>query len=422
MDTSTPLTGLAVYLQKNGHDVRWYTSGFYADKLQKLMIRHYGFKKALDVRVSNVDEVFPERRAIKNQIKKLSFDLINTFILRGPEYFEDIEEIHENFPFDLVICDCAFVAIPFVKEKLKKPVLSIGVLPLIETSKDLSPMGLGLPPSNLFLGRIKQNLLRLAADKILFGKPNRLISSLLTRHGLKMEGSNVFDMMVRKSTLLLQSGTPGFEYKRSDLGKNIRFIGALLPHGSAKTKEWNHEKLMRYKKVILVTQGTAEKDVSKLLVPTLEAFQNSEYLVVVTTGGTGTEELRKRYAYDNIIIEDFIAFSAVMPFASVYITNGGYGGVMLSITNELPMVVAGVHEGKNEVNARVGYFQLGVNLNTETPTPQQLKFGVERVMRDPVYKTNVKKLGAEFSMFNTNELVAHYIDEVLKSSKFTQAV
>ena len=29
----------------------------------------------------------------------------------------------------------------------------------------------------------------------------------------------------------------------------------------------------------------------------------------------------------------------------------GYGGVMLGIENQLPLVVAGLHEGKNEINA-----------------------------------------------------------------------
>jgi hypothetical protein len=39
-----------------------------------------------------------------------------------------------------------------------------------------------------------------------------------------------------------------------------------------------------------------------------------------------------------------------MPFCHVYVTNGG---VLLSIQNKLPLVTAGVHEGKNEINARL---------------------------------------------------------------------
>jgi hypothetical protein len=39
------------------------------------------------------------------------------FILRSEEYYEDIKAIHEEFSFDVMVCDVAFSAIPFVKEK-----------------------------------------------------------------------------------------------------------------------------------------------------------------------------------------------------------------------------------------------------------------------------------------------------------------
>ena len=130
----------------------------------------------------------------------------------------------------------------------------------------------------------------------------------------------------------------------------------------------------------MVTQGTVEKDVEKLLVPTLEAFKNTDTLVVCTTGGSKTKELKERFPHSNIIIEDFIPFDSIMPYAKVYVTNGGYGGVMLGIENKLPMVVAGVHEGKNEICARVGYFKLGINLKTEKPTITQIKKAVEKVI------------------------------------------
>ena len=85
-----------------------------------------------------------------------------------------------------------------------------------------------------------------------------------------------------------------------------------------------------------------------------------------------------------------------MPYADVYVTNGGYGGVLLSIQNQLPMVVAGVHEGKNEINARVGYFKLGINLKTEKPSALQLRKSVEEILSSDVYSQNVKRLSEEF--------------------------
>jgi len=409
-----PLTGLAKYLQKQGHDVRWYSASLYEEKINKLKIPYYPFVKAMDVNGDNIDTLFPERKKYKSTVAKLNFDLINFFILRSTEYLEDIQKIHATFPFDIMICDVAFSAIPFVREKMNIPVVSVGVFPLMETSKDLAPTGLGMIPSTSFFGRIKQQVLHFVADKVLFAKPNKVMLDLLKKYDIESGSSNVFDLLVKKSSLVLQSGTPGFEYRRSDLGKNIRFIGSLLPHVQHTQEPWFDERLNQYEKIILVTQGTVEKDVEKILVPTLEAFKDSkEHLVVATTGGSKTLELKVRYPYANIIIEDFIPFSHIMPYADVYVTNGGYGGVMIGIQNQLPLVVAGVHEGKNEINARIGHFKLGINLGTEKPSPVQMKFAVEKVLTENTYRKNIISLAKEFEEYDSEELCETYIHELI---------
>ncbi len=411
-----PLTGIAFHLKSLGYDVRWYTSFKYADKIKRLDIPHYPLKKALDISAGEIDDVFPERKNHKGKVAKLSYDLIHAFILRAPEYYEDIKEIYKSFTFDLLIADVAFTGLPFVKELMNVPAIAIGIIPIPETSKDLPPTGLGMMPSNTFFGRLKQAFLRFVADKVLFKKPNEVLYKLLNDYGITPEG-NLFDTNVRKATLLLQSGTPGFEYYRSDLSKNVRFVGALLPYTKKKTTTWFDDKLLNYDKVILVTQGTVETDINKIIVPTLEAFKNSEYLVIATTGGSGTTALKARYSQENIIIEDFIPFDDIMPYADVYITNGGYGGVMLGIQNNLPLVVAGVHEGKSEINARIGYFKLGINLKTEKPTPDQVKNAVQEIFNSRVYAENVTALNKEFSTYNPQELCASYVAEILGVQK-----
>lgn len=414
----SPLTGIAKQLQNSGYDVRWYTSAIYAEKLKKIKIRHYPFKKALEVTGENVGHIFPERDKIKNPIKKLNFDIINFFIKRGPEYYEDMYDIYESFPFDLVIADCAFSGIPFITDKMDIPVITIGVFPLVESSKDLAPNGLGITPSYSVAGRWKQSVMRFIANNILFRPSNNVMKRILDEHAIRAEKGFLFDLLVKKSTLLLQSGTPGFEYKRTDMGKNIRFIGPLLPFTQAGEKPtWFDGRLISYRNIILVTQGTVEKDVEKLLVPTLEAFKGTSTLVIATTGGSKTAELKQRFPQGNIIIEDFIPFADVMPYAKLYITNGGYGGVMLGIQNQLPLIVAGVHEGKNEICARVGYFNLGINLKTERPTAYQLKNAVEEVFRNNIYKKNVIHLANEFGLYDPNTLIENYVSEILKEKR-----
>lgn len=172
-------------------------------------------------------------------------------------------------------------------------------------------------------------------------------------------------------------------------------------------------KALTFRKVILVTQGTIEKDPDKLIVPTLEAYKDREYLVVVTTGGSRTAALREKYPHDNVVIEDFIPFEEVLPFTDVYVSNGGYGGVMLSLEHGVPLVVAGVHEGKNEINARVGYFRLGINLKTETPSADQIKSAVKRALADTQYKINAARLRDEFRFYHPEQLTEDYVYEAV---------
>ncbi len=409
-----PLTGLAKYLQSKGCDVRWYTGSSYASKMEKLGIPLFPFRKAVEVTGENLEELFPGREKIKGQVKRLVYDMIHVFIRQAPKFIDDMQEIHKEFPFDVVVAECTFTAIPLIKKILKCPVVGIGIVPLTETSCDLPPVGLGMTPNHTVIGRIKQRFLRFLTNEILFRKANVAAYEILDNYGVEYPRSNMFDIAVKASDLYLQSGTPGFEYRRSDMGKNIRFIGSLLPYSPGKkTAPWNDARLKQYQTIVLVTQGTVEKDTEKLLVPTLEAFKETSTLVICTTGGSQTEELRKRFPHRNLVIEDFIPFDNVMPYANVYITNGGYGGVMLGIENELPMVVAGVHEGKNEICARVGYFKLGINLGTEKPKPEQIRSAVEKILADTTYRTNVEKLGKEFNRYNPGELSARYIANLL---------
>lgn len=415
-----PLTGLAKFLQENGFQVAWYASADYTAKLNKLGIRHYRFNHAKEITAANIEAIYPERKNIKSAAEKLNFDIINFFILRGEEYYRDMVEVRKKFAYDLVIADVAFTGIPFIKDKMKIPVISVGVFPLTESSISLPPTGLGMTPSYSLPGRIKQFFLRFAADKLLFRKANKVMRTVLKQNGIVHNNTNVFDLLVKKSTFVLQSGTPGFEYYRKDLGKNIRFVGPMLPHNSS-AHNWYDERVNKYEQVVLVTQGTVEKDVNKLLIPTLEAFVNSGILVIVTTGGSKTAMLRRKFPQSNFIIEDFIPFADVMPYVDVYVSNGGYGGVMLAIENQVPMVVAGVHEGKNEINARVGYFDLGIDLKTETPTAAMVRGAVEQVLTEKVYKDSVVNLSGEFAAYDPFSLSLKYIKEVLDENSLTKA-
>lgn len=410
-----PLTGLAVHLQQAGYDVRWYTGPTYAYKIKKLGIPYYSFRKATEINQLNLDVALPERQKIKGTIARLRFDINNVFLHRAPEFVDDLLNIHKEFPFDLLVCDVVFTGAPFIKQLLGVPVVAIGVVPLGETSQDTPPSGMGLEPATSILGRQWHRFLRYLTINHLLKPCTDLYNRLLVQHKLPTTSKFVFDSFIHSADVYLQSGVPGFEYSRRDISPNIQFAGPMLPYASGVKHPFRYVAKSRlHKRVVLVTQGTVERDPEKILAPTLEAFKNDhDTLVIATTGGSKTKELRERFPYENLIIEDFIDFNAVMPHADVYITNGGYGGVMLGLQHKLPVVVAGIHEGKNEIAARVGHFRLGINLKTETPKPHQIRKAVEQILADSTYRQHVAELAQEFRQYNPSEIAEKAIARLL---------
>jgi UDP:flavonoid glycosyltransferase YjiC (YdhE family) len=410
-----PLTDLAVYLKNQGHDVRWYAGKAFDKTLQRLSIPHFPFNAAKEINQFNIDDYYPERTRIKSGVKKLQFDLKYFFVYRAPEYFTDIRQIYEEFPFDIMVCDSAFTAVQLVRRKLNVHVVCLGIFPLMQTSKDCAPYGFGLAPRTSFFGRIKQSLLRSTAKNLVFKESMQEYNKILSKYGLPPVEGMLFDVPFSEANLYLQSGVPGFEYKRSDVAPIVRFVGGLRTFKDPSKTSASTQLLSRLdgsKNVILVSQGTFESDHSKLINPTLEALKDTDYLILVATGFHHTEILRKKYPQQNIIIEDFMNFDEVMPKCDVYVTNGGYGGVLLSIDHALPMVCAGVNEGKNEICTRVGYFKIGIDLKTESAKPQALKEAVEEVVRDKSYKQNIEKLRDEFASYDTRRLCEKHILEL----------
>jgi len=204
---------------------------------------------------------------------------------------------------------------------------------------------------------------------------------------------------------------PGFEYLRRERNPKVKFVGALLPHEATITRAFSHpEKLDKVKPVILISQGTVDnKDPGKLIVPALEALKDTGALLIVTTGYSKTEELRKSYPQDNIIIEDFVDFDYVLDHTDLFICNGGYGSILLSLSKGVPVLAAGIREGKNDINAHVDYFGVGIDLRTESPRPADIQRGAERILREPQWKQNAARLRDELGRYHPNELIDAYL-------------
>jgi UDP:flavonoid glycosyltransferase YjiC (YdhE family) len=405
-----PLTGVAMHLKAAGHDVRWYAGPNYTAKLEKLGIPHFPFQRATEINQDNIGELFPERARLRGPAL-IRFEARHIFVDNTENFYEDVREIDASFPFEALFCDSAFYAMKLVKEKLGKRVCAFEVGLSLETSKDVPPNFVGLQPAKNALGSLIHQGMRAVMERMVMGESKGVYNDMLAAHGLEPIEGSLFDVSYRSPDVVFLSGVPGFAYPRRDPNPKVKFVGPLLPFRSVTAKTFPQmEKLEKYKRVILISQGTVDnKDPDKLIVPALDALKDTDSLLVVATGHSKTENLRKSYPQDNIIIEDFIDFDFMLDHADLFICNGGYGSVLISLSKGVPVLAAGIREGKNDINAHVDYFGVGIDLRTESPKPGDIRRGAERLLNEPCWKQSVARLKEELSGYHPNELIDAYL-------------
>jgi UDP:flavonoid glycosyltransferase YjiC (YdhE family) len=249
------------------------------------------------------------------------------------------------------------------------------------------------------------------------GEPKLLSSSskngmkiwheLRAKEGLARWEGNLFDIHNDTSAAMFMVGTPNMDFPRDDWPMTLKFVGPLVAHQRSPTSSASLStalgaKLDAYRgRVVVVAQGTIDnRDWGKLFLPALTALAGTEYLVIATTGGRHKAELQSRFPQDNVVVEDFVDYGALMPHVALFISNGGYGSVMQALANGVPLLLAGKLEAKNDINARLDYRRLGLDLRTERPTPKQIRRGVERVLSSPEYRANVTRLRDELKSYD----------------------
>jgi hypothetical protein len=80
----------------------------------------------------------------------------------------------------------------------------------------------------------------------------------------------------------------------------------------------------------------------------------------------------------------------------------------MSLEFGVPILCAGITAGKNDVNAHIRYFKLGVDLKTDKPSAYKIKKGVIKVFSNG-FSENAKKLQGILKTYNPNKLIESYV-------------
>jgi UDP:flavonoid glycosyltransferase YjiC (YdhE family) len=161
----------------------------------------------------------------------------------------------------------------------------------------------------------------------------------------------------------------------------------------------------------------ANHNLGLLIAPTLAALANEpDVLVVATTGGRPVEAIPGP-APSNARLATYLPFEWLLPRVDVLVTNGGYGSVNQAMSFGIPLVTAGMTEDKADVNARVAWSGVGVNLATNDPTPEAIREAVRTVLDRPAYHMRASRMADEFADIDTRSEVLRIISRLADDRK-----
>ncbi len=396
---TAPLLALAARLVGEGHDVVFFTTSHYRDKVEATGAAFVPFADeydAHDLMVAN-----PERESSsKRGVRGVKDDLRRIFIGPVPGQYRDLCAILDGFAADCIVVDTMFLgALPLaLGPRAARPALAcIGVMPYAARSRDTAPFGVAFQPGHGPLSRVRNRVMNWAAPHVVLADIQHFAHRRLAETGAPRFRGYVVDLAPRVADAYLQATVAGFEYPRSDLPPSVRFVGPILaPPSSFEEPSWWGE-LGDERPVVHVTQGTLDNaDLGRLLLLTTRALASEDVLVVATTGGPDPAPLRRDLPA-NARLERFIPHDRLLPHCDVMVTNGGYGGVQQALANGVPLVVAGDSEDKPEVAARVQWSGAGINLHTGRPSVAMVARAVRRVLSRPSYRVRAQALQAEIA-------------------------
>jgi MGT family glycosyltransferase len=423
---STPATGhvnpmlaIARILMTDGHEVAIYTGSAFRARVEAARAEFFSLPPDADLDPADAFARFPELKVMSPGPAWLRVAMERVFVDNIPAQHEGMQRLLHSFGPDVIIGDDMFFGVlPMLLGSSKRPpIVMCGTSILHWPREDGAPLFVGLPPATTPKQRAEYAAVARDFHEVVDRPVGLRLNKLLKELGAGPTSMTLFHSTVGLADAYLQLSVPGFEFPR-DIPRSVHFVGTppIIP-GQAPLPPWAHE-LDGSRKVVLVTQGTvANHNFELLIAPTLAALANEpDVLVVATTGGRPVDAIPGTVP-SNARIASYLPFEWLLPRVDVLVTNGGYGSVNQAMSCGIPLVTAGMTEDKADVNARVAWSGVGVNLATNEPTQEALRAAVRTVLDRPAYRMRASQMANEFARIDTRSEILSIIKQVVVNQK-----
>jgi MGT family glycosyltransferase len=415
-----PLLAIGRILMAEGHEVVGLSGSALRQRIESIGAEFRRLPDDADLDLTDFASAVPELKGVPPGLDWLRLISERLFVDTIPDQHQGLQQVLREFPADIVIADdMLFGVLPMLlgPRRERPPIVLCGTSILHWRREDGAPNFLGLPPAITPAQLEDYAAIAREYDRVV-DRPVRLsLNRCLKEFGVGPVPVPLFHSVVELADAYMQLTVPSFEYPR-DFPPSVQFVGALpIIPGQAPLPPWAHE-LDGSRKIVLVTQGTfANHNFGLLIGPTLAALANEPDLLVVVTAGGRPIDAVPGPVPGNARLASYLPFEWVLPKVDVLVTNGGYGSVNQALSFGVPLVTAGRTEDKADVNARVAWSGVGIDLATNEPTPAALREAVRTVLGEPKYRLRAWQMADEFAAIDTRSEILRILRHVSRPSR-----
>ncbi|MCJ1297719.1 hypothetical protein MMC08_000507 [Hypocenomyce scalaris] len=350
--------------------------------------------------------------------------------------------------------------------------IGIGLAPFTAASNDSMPFRSGKKPDTSPVSRqVHHQALLAQGEELFFKETDIAFKETLRSMGASSPIPTMWDAFSLLPETLLQYGIPEFEYTRSDLRPNVKWIGAPRTVGiiARDLPSWWDDVLEAKttgRPIIAITSSSVDFNVEHLIVPALEALKDRDDVLVVATLVTSDVDSMSYLIPANARVAKFIPLDLLLPHVSslllplkvpeslqlyflrlpwplqsnqvvilqgdqlvglfadiakvsILISNGGYGTVQQALSNGVPMILAGIGQDKAQTGPIAEYTGVGIYLPFETTTSEMISEAVGKIQGNGEYKDQAAKLAERYLEYDpiaiTDETVQEALIKTIKS-------
>ena len=399
-----PTMALARVLQSRGHQIT-----FYQRPLSKEKIINAGFNCAVFG-----EEEFPievmhqelETLAKISGLPALKFT-IDLFRRRMQAAFEQIPLLAKANPIDALICDETNWEGATIAEMLGIPLITTACALCLRAEPAIPPFFTTWSYRNNLLGRIRNGLAYRLFKKM--GRPLlETVNAQRTRAGLRPydRGEDICSQL-----LFISQQPSAFDFPRLNPPAALKYVGPMVDASLRGDVPFPFERL-NGKPLVYASLGTLQNHQKEIFQTIASACAPLDVQLVLSLGGGSKPESLGQLAGDPIAVE-FAPQLELIRRSTLSITHAGLNTALESMAEGVPMVALPITNDQPGVAARIAFTGCGEVLSIKKLKVEKLRSTISKVLSDPTYRQNAKKMQQNIQQHRGAQGAADLIEAAL---------